>query len=656
MNREILAAAAVHLRLLGTAAIEDDRTASQINPGRKALALLAFLALAPGFRASRDKLADLLWPDRPNTQSRNNLRQLLSVIRKAGPLGAAGLIDTGRDWLALRPDAFRCDALDLIAACQDTAWTEDSRRIADYPGPFLDGFHSGSDAFDGWAALQRDRIGALVARAMQERIRTADPDLAAILLRKALEIDPTREETYRIGMDLFAGIRQREQALRLYDSCKAMLAREFGVSPSAETELARDRILAGQSPLAGHPDEVPAGDGPGSLHHRKRLLVQLFGFENVSGERSHELFLRALSESLSAELAQVHEVDLVSLAERTDRTAARAPGLSLTGTLISFGARLQLAVRLIEEPSGKTVSVERFLFASGDHIDQIDQIAECIALATKFECLHARWRMRDVTPADDFQVRLLILKAHCRYYELTGASLTEAIDLSERALALCPTSLRARRMLALALTGALVQGVLPHDPATVARALALAEDVARAVPEDVFSRCVLAWALGQDGQHEAAIEHLKFALRRNPEFATLHSDLAEHYALLGYTNEALAEVEEAIRLSGEDVVSFWRHYIAALAQYAAGNYAATVASTRRALRDKPGLRRGSILLAAAAAALGLDSEANQAIRLLLAERPELNQRNILPKAMPRFRREDLNQRLLAHLAAAGLPE
>ena len=52
-------------------------------PGKKAQALLAYLALNAEQRHRRDKLATLLWGDRLDEQARQSLRQSLSALRKA---------------------------------------------------------------------------------------------------------------------------------------------------------------------------------------------------------------------------------------------------------------------------------------------------------------------------------------------------------------------------------------------------------------------------------------------------------------------------------------------------------------------------------------------------------------------------------------------
>ena len=57
---------------------------------KKAMALLAYLALAPHGACAREGLAALLWGDTPETQARQSLRKTLSTLRQALPPPAHG--------------------------------------------------------------------------------------------------------------------------------------------------------------------------------------------------------------------------------------------------------------------------------------------------------------------------------------------------------------------------------------------------------------------------------------------------------------------------------------------------------------------------------------------------------------------------------------
>jgi len=63
------------LRLLGELRAYREGGADSAAAGRKAQALLAYVALNPKQRCTRERLASLLWSDRGEEQARHSLRQ-----------------------------------------------------------------------------------------------------------------------------------------------------------------------------------------------------------------------------------------------------------------------------------------------------------------------------------------------------------------------------------------------------------------------------------------------------------------------------------------------------------------------------------------------------------------------------------------------------
>lgn len=89
---------------------------------RRALALLAYLALHPGGPHPRELLVDRIWPDATPEAGRNRLKQALSTLRRQlEPLGTVpgSVIEADRHSAGLRPGSFRCDAVDLLQALRD---------------------------------------------------------------------------------------------------------------------------------------------------------------------------------------------------------------------------------------------------------------------------------------------------------------------------------------------------------------------------------------------------------------------------------------------------------------------------------------------------------------------------------------------------------
>jgi len=67
----------LRVTLLGGVGFRFDSGQTAPLQGRKAQALLAYLALQRGQAQPRDKLAALLWPEARHERARHNLRQLL---------------------------------------------------------------------------------------------------------------------------------------------------------------------------------------------------------------------------------------------------------------------------------------------------------------------------------------------------------------------------------------------------------------------------------------------------------------------------------------------------------------------------------------------------------------------------------------------------
>src|SRR5688500_8808503 len=146
-----------HLRLFGNPSIEVDggpRLTGRVSQ-RHRLALLAYLALAPAGRASRDKVVALLWPESDQEKGRNLLSVAMYVIRTT--LGEGALLGTG-DELQLDSSLVRAD----VTAFEGALAAGDSAGAASlYAGPFLAGFFlSDASDFEQWVGRERERLAA----------------------------------------------------------------------------------------------------------------------------------------------------------------------------------------------------------------------------------------------------------------------------------------------------------------------------------------------------------------------------------------------------------------------------------------------------------------------------------------------------------------
>src|SRR5690348_636547 len=150
------------LRLLGPFTVE-------VNVGRpipvalrskKARALLAYLAMKPDWRASREELATLFWGDTPDAQARHSLRQCLMSLRQDLHL-APDLLDLGRNTVELRAAVLSVDARELAALAASGVFGDLDPAAELWRGPFLADLALDTEEFDAWREREQERLASV---------------------------------------------------------------------------------------------------------------------------------------------------------------------------------------------------------------------------------------------------------------------------------------------------------------------------------------------------------------------------------------------------------------------------------------------------------------------------------------------------------------
>lgn len=265
----------LRIYLFGALHVVSDDTPDAIRLTHVTQGLLAYLLLNPSQPQPRDVLAEIFWGNYSQEQARNCLNTALWRLRKVLEQDLPGhhayLITNSQGdvlfnqlsphWLDLaefqaqvgrvldRP-AQAVTGADVEACCQ---------ALSLYTGDLLEG------CYDEWAIRQRERTRLLYLAALSWLVsyfheqRAYDKSLH--YAHCILEMDPLREEVHREVMRLCLESGQRSQALRQYESCRAVLKAELGISPMDETKQLYYSILESQDP-AGLP---PIGPGDEAL-------------------------------------------------------------------------------------------------------------------------------------------------------------------------------------------------------------------------------------------------------------------------------------------------------------------------------------------------------------------------------------------------------
>lgn len=245
----------------------------------KVPAMLAYLAVT-GRSHQRDTLATLFWGELSDSDARNNLRQALSNLRKYVD---AHLI-ISRDSVALNPDAaLFVDAVQFethLRAARDQTPEVRAARMQAAVGLYLSDFMAGftvrdAPAFEEWMLAQRTRLHELALHALhavtEHHLSHGQYGRAIDSASRLLALDAWREEAHRQLMLALARSGQRSAALAQYQTCRRVLERELGVTPSAETTALFQRIhAAGDTP----PHNLPAQPTAFIGRHEEVALIE----------------------------------------------------------------------------------------------------------------------------------------------------------------------------------------------------------------------------------------------------------------------------------------------------------------------------------------------------------------------------------------------
>lgn len=239
-----MTAEAFEIRLFGNFELHcSESNASLTLKSRKAVALIAYLARQPHRTQSRERVARLLWEDRPEDLARASLRQALLAIRCLAP--HVELIKEPRaDCLSLDP-AVRVDADRLDDALSSPDVPKLIEAIGLIRGDLLEGLRIRSDGFEIWLATERQRLRSLAINAIQTLLEARElksVDQIQIAL-KALALDPAQETAHRTLIRLYATTGRRAEALRQYFRCRDTLWKEFATRPEPATDTLYRAVL-----------------------------------------------------------------------------------------------------------------------------------------------------------------------------------------------------------------------------------------------------------------------------------------------------------------------------------------------------------------------------------------------------------------------------
>ena len=265
-----------------------------------AQALLAYLAMHAGTPCRRASLAGLLWSDYDESSAFADLRQALRRLRTAiGDRDAPPpFLLVTRTTIAFNTESDYWLDVDAFSGVLDTVRTHAHRSVETctvcaehlgeavelYEGEFLAGFSLDSMLFEEWMVVERERLHGEVLEALGHLAAYHEAqgayEAAARYARRALALEPWREEAHRALMRALALSGQRSAAVARYEACRDVLREELGIEPDVETMRLYERIRDGEdlSPRFG-PNKATSHEHRSKVDS-DRLLSETVGESN----------------------------------------------------------------------------------------------------------------------------------------------------------------------------------------------------------------------------------------------------------------------------------------------------------------------------------------------------------------------------------------
>lgn len=400
---------------------------------------------------------------------------------------------------------------------------------------------------------------------------------------------------------------------------------------------------------------VPLSDKPS---------IAVLPFGNLGSDSEQAYFAQGLTDDLITDLSKISGLFVIARNSTSGyhdpsadvRDVATQLGVRyvLEGSVRRSGDSVRINVQLIDGMSGANIWAERYdrgyseIFALQDEL--IGRIVDALSVR-----LTANEKTRITRlPTRNLEAYDIYMRAEQKAYDLTSESLSDALRLYQRAIALDPQFAEAYAGYARTLVDIVsfvyqdvLIGAVARQQAYEAaeRALQLNAQTPRAY-------AALSILQSLDGKHDEAIASVQKSVSLDPNSADAQLNLAIVLIYAGQQTDALAAMKRVLQLNPKPQTQVYDYY--ALALFMNKRYEQAVQAVRMAgapMESDLGLE----VLAMAYARLGRTQDAHAAVETILKRAPGASLAAARIIYSHHRHQEDLDNRIEA-LRDAGMPE
>jgi TolB-like protein/class 3 adenylate cyclase len=397
-------------------------------------------------------------------------------------------------------------------------------------------------------------------------------------------------------------------------------------------------------------------------------------FRNLSGRPDEEYVADAITDDVITDLSRLQRAMVIAsgtaLAYKNQIVDVRQIGrevgarFALEGSVKRVGAAVQVNAQLVDTQSGAQLWANRFNHEGTSLLALQEAITGRIAATLNVQLAQVQRRHEigtlaaDGNPLDE-RLRAMAILAGPDYNAEKSLEARRHVDA---ALLVYPDSPQLLAVLGNLLLNDYYNAWNNAGSAEVDAAEWAAKKALSLDPAEPVANYVLGLVLRVRGDHDGALAAFEEAIRRNPNFASAHAQMANQLVFLGRpTQDAIDAAQKAIALSPKDRSLGVFYWIGGRAYFAGGDMQNAIEWLRRSVEERPNLWYSQAWLIAAYALSGRNDEAQSVLAVFTQRFPKYNTRErIRAHYTTNIRHRNISQEakdnLLKGLQMAGLPE
>jgi adenylate cyclase len=353
---------------------------------------------------------------------------------------------------------------------------------------------------------------------------------------------------------------------------------------------------------------------------RSSLLV--LPFRNATSDPQQDYLTDAITADLTVDLSHMRDVAVYAAATAAAyknssldiRQIGRELGVRylVVGSIAPVGRLVRTNVELVDAASGEQLWGDRFEHEAADRGGIENTITGRIAASLYIQLVRAEGRRAETNPQPD--ALALRLRATSLFFgSVTSEHTLTVREMLRRAIELDPKSAEAWARLA----EVIVSDYLNRWNQTGEEPIAAAEEAIHNAlliePANALVHLVHGFIQRARGDYHSALEAYSRAIELDQNFALAYAHKGNALTLIGRPAEAVALVEQALRLNPHDPSIGIFHWILGRAHFFVGDYERAVSWLHRSVQARASLWYNRLYLISAYALLGKREEAVRAL-------------------------------------------